>query len=354
MAVRTATGAEDYMWRCLELARKGSGRVSPNPLVGAVLVYRDRIIGEGWHAEYGGAHAEVNCLQSVSPDDRPLISESRLFVSLEPCAHYGQTPPCVDLILEHRIPEVVIGCKDTFSQVAGKGIRQLQAASVKVTTGVLQEACRKINRRFFTRQEKGRPYIILKWAESADGYLAPENGAKVAISGPGSQKLVHKMRKTEDAFLIGYRTAVLDNPLLTDRFWGGPQPVKIIWDRDDALPLDLQLLQEGMTYILNGKENRQEGQFHKIKIEQPLPDPSWFSQETTGKLNSVVVEGGWATLQAFIDTGLWDEAWVFRASEGLSAGLSAPKLKQGRRLRAFKLGPDGVNVWAHEDNGFYV
>jgi len=342
------------MQRCLELAEKGEGRVSPNPLVGAVLVYQDRIIGEGWHACYGSAHAEVNCLRSVAPADRALIEKSRLFVSLEPCAHHGQTPPCVESILAHRIPEVIIGCEDSFSKVAGAGIRRLEAAGVKVTTGVLQVASRQLNRRFFTRQEKRRPYIILKWAESADGFLAPKDGRGVTVSGPASHKLVHKMRQSEDAFLVGYRTAVLDDPLLTDRFWGGPQPVKMVWDKGNDLPTDLRMFREGMTYILNREENREEKRFHKIKIESPVPDASWFSVEATGKLNSIVVEGGAGTLQEFIDAGLWDEAWVFRATLSLSQGLAAPKLTAGYRLREFELGEDRVSVWIHKDNGFYV
>lgn len=225
-----STFNEFYMQRCLELAAMGAGQVAPNPMVGAVLVHQGRIIGEGYHRQYGQAHAEVNCVNSVAEEERSLIPLATMYVSLEPCAHHGKTPPCADLIVAQGIKQVVIGCMDTFSAVAGKGIEKLEKAGIKVETGVLEAECRQINRRFFTFHEQQRPYIVLKWAQSRNGLVAGAGGVPVRISNKYSDRLVHKWRSEEMGILAGTRTAINDNPRLNNRLWTGKDPVRIIID----------------------------------------------------------------------------------------------------------------------------
>ncbi len=237
---------ESFMHRCLELARLGAGYVAPNPMVGAVLLHEGRIIGEGWHKEYGKAHAEVNCINAVKESERQFISQSTLYVSLEPCAHHGKTPPCTDLIIRHKIPRVVIGCRDSFKEVDGKGIEKLKAAGIEVETAVLEQECRELNKRFFTFHTKQRPYIILKWAQTSDGFIAPLIPPKVGISEPQTQRLfisneysnilVHQWRSEEAAIMVGTNTALLDNPELTTRLWPGPSPVRLVIDLNLRLP----------------------------------------------------------------------------------------------------------------------
>lgn len=322
------TSHEKYMHRCLELALKGAGMVAPNPMVGAVLVYQDRIIGEGWHQEYGQAHAEVNCFKSVAEEDRHLVPESTLYVSLEPCAHFGKTPPCVDLIIEHHVAEVVIGCTDTFAQVAGKGIQKLKDAGVPVICGVLEKEARALNKRFFTFQEQKRPYIILKWAQSADGYLAPEQGTKVMLSNELVQRWVHRMRSEEAAILVGYRTALLDNPYLTDRFFDKKQPLRIVIDRDNNLPDTIHLKTDGgQSLIYNTKENTQKGKVAYVQINAAEPVPEQILRDLHQRgINSLIVEGGRQTLQQFIDAGLWDEAFCIETPVLIHSGTAAPVL----------------------------
>lgn len=342
------------MRRCLELAQKGAGQVAPNPMVGSVLVFEDRIIGEGWHRQYGRAHAEVNCLNAVAEKDRQLIPRSRMFVSLEPCAHFGLTPPCTDLIIREQIPEVIIGCRDSFKEVAGKGIQKLTAAGVKVETGVLEKECRKLNRRFFTRQEKNRPYVILKWAESADGYIAPVNGARTQLSGPTAQKLVHKMRSEEDAVLVGYQTALQDNPTLNDRYWSGKQPIRIVLDPEHTLPAHLNLFRgDQQTLIFNFHKSENKENNHRIKINREMPVPQQVLEHLPG-INSLIVEGGSRTLDLFIEHHLWDEALVFRTPVALGNGIAAPRLKSSRPADQFPLGKDSVSLYVHEQNDFYL
>ena len=222
------------MNRCIQLALSGAGNVAPNPMVGAVLVYEDRIIGEGYHKKYGEAHAEVNCIKQVKEADQPFIEKSTLYVSLEPCAHYGKTPPCADLIIKHRIPKVVVGCRDPFDQVNGKGIEKLAEAGIEVITGVMEEECRWLNRRFFTRVLKHRPYVVLKWAQTADGFFAPEDDTQYWITGLESRKLVHRWRAEEDAILVGKNTAAIDNPQLNVRYAPGRSPRKRTCHRPQA------------------------------------------------------------------------------------------------------------------------
>jgi diaminohydroxyphosphoribosylaminopyrimidine deaminase/5-amino-6-(5-phosphoribosylamino)uracil reductase len=223
-----------YMQRCLELAALGMGRVSPNPMVGAVIVHEDSIIGEGYHQQYGQAHAEVNAINQViekHSNYADLLKNAAIYVSLEPCAHYGKTPPCADLIIKHQIPTVIVGCRDPFEQVDGKGIEKLRGAGIKVITGVLEEECKWLNRRFFTRVQKHRPYIILKWAQTADGFFAPDDNSQLWITGTESRKLVHQWRGEEDAVLVGKNTVAIDNPQLNVRYGKGRSPKRVVIDR---------------------------------------------------------------------------------------------------------------------------
>jgi diaminohydroxyphosphoribosylaminopyrimidine deaminase/5-amino-6-(5-phosphoribosylamino)uracil reductase len=339
---------EQYMHRCITLAQKGAGYVAPNPMVGAVLVYNDTIIGEGWHQAYGQAHAEVNCLNAVKEEHKPLVQESTLYVSLEPCAHFGKTPPCADLIIAYKIPRVVIGCTDSFDKVSGRGIAKLRAAGVTVVNGVLEKECRWLNRRFFTVQEKHRPYIILKWAQSEDGFLAPEKGKRVMLSNVISQQMVHKMRSEESAILVGYNTATNDNPRLNNRYGTGPQPVRIVIDPELGLADELQLFAAPQkTIIFNHHKEEQADHLQWIKLDRNKNTAEEILTRLK-HLNSLIVEGGNKTLQMFIDNNLWDEAIVFKTPHLLHSGTKAPVLKDNLLLEKFNLINDTVNIYRHE------
>lgn len=235
------TNDELYMQRCLQLAQLAAGHTAPNPMVGAVLVHDGVIIGEGYHKQYGGPHAEVNCINSVAEEHKHLIPSSFIYVSLEPCAHYGKTPPCADLIIRNKIPKVVVGCRDPFKQVDGKGIEKLVNAGIDVTVGVLEKECRQVNRRFFTFHTQHRPYVLLKWAQTGDGKIASYSEERLLISNDISNKLVHKWRSEEAAILVGTNTALMDNPSLTNRLWSGKSPIRLVIDMDLRLPKHLQL-----------------------------------------------------------------------------------------------------------------
>jgi diaminohydroxyphosphoribosylaminopyrimidine deaminase/5-amino-6-(5-phosphoribosylamino)uracil reductase len=339
---------EQYMQHCIDLALKGAGQVSPNPMVGAVLVYNNRIIGEGWHKQYGQAHAEVNCIASVSDNDRELISKSTLYVSLEPCAHHGKTPPCADLIVQNNIPEVIIGCTDSYKEVSGKGIAKLKAAGVKVTLGVLEKECRSLNKRFFTRQELNRPYIILKWAQSDDNFIAPEDGKRFMLSNVFSQKMVQKMRSEEDAILVGYNTALQDDPKLNNRYGSGKQPLRIVIDPELQLPHELHLFDQSQkTIVFNYLKSAEKENTQWVQLSR---DHSFAQQimEQLKNINSIIIEGGSKTLQAFIDEGFWDEAIVFKTKHILQAGTKAPQLKNNIKANQFQLQDDTVNIYHHE------
>ncbi len=338
---------ELYIQRCIDLALKGAGYVSPNPMVGAVLVYDGRIIGEGWHKIYGEAHAEVNCIASVSDADKHLIAQSTMYVSLEPCAHFGRTPPCSDLIIRHNIPRVVIGCVDTFSKVSGKGIEKLKQAGIEVISGILEKECRWLNRRFFTRQEKGRPYIILKWAQSNDGFIASEQGRKMMLSNAFSQKLVHKMRSEEDAVLVGYRTALLDNPMLNNRYGSGKQPLRIAIDPELKLPGSHHLLDQTQpTIIFNFIKEEEKDNLRFLKINKQAELATQIA-ERLDNINSVIIEGGTHTLQQFIDADLWDAAYVFETPHMLQNGTKAPSLRNASLKEQLPLQTDTVNIYHH-------
>lgn len=319
------------MNRCLELARLGAGDVAPNPMVGCVIVHQDRIIGEGFHQKCGQAHAEVNAIRSVK--NKELLKTSILYVSLEPCAHFGRTPPCSNLIIEHQIPRVVVGSVDPFAEVAGKGIEKMQKAGIQVDVGILKDDCLWLNRRFFTFHEKKRPYLILKWAQSIDGFLDIDRlqlayGQPTWISNELSRRQVHKQRTEEAAVLIGTNTALKDNPSLTVRDWSGKQPVRLVLDRKNRLPDTIQL-KDGKhpTVIFSEKKitSKTNLEFVQIDFQSNIFSPILkflYDRE----LQSVIVEGGRYLLQSFIDQGLWDEAHVYYGDSFFVRGVSAPQL----------------------------
>ncbi len=319
---------EIYMQRCLDLAKLGLGYTYPNPMVGSVIVHKGKIIGEGWHKIAGEAHAEVNAVNSVI--DKSLLCESTIYVNLEPCAHYGKTPPCASLIIKHKIANVVIGCIDPFSKVSGKGITMLQEFGAKVKVGVLENKCLESHKRFFTYHQKKRPYIILKWAETKDGFIAPlkqTKGEPFWITSPESKKLVHRWRTEEASILVGTNTAVMDNPSLTARLWKGNQPIRIVIDKDATLPENLNIFSsESKTLVFNDKENYNSKTTEYLKVNFNNLPQEILSNLYTKNIQSVIIEGGQKTLQSFIDQNLWDEARVFEGAKCLLNGINAPTL----------------------------
>lgn len=339
---------DTYMKRCLELALLGAGSVAPNPMVGAVLVHDDNIIGEGYHQQYGQAHAEVNCIDSVPEHMRAMISKSTLYVSLEPCNHFGKTPPCSDLIISHSIPRVVIGCIDPFEKVNGSGIQKLKQAGITVEYGVLEKEARELNKRFFTFHTAGRPYIVLKWAQSSNGKIAAADERRILVSNEYSNRLVHKWRSEETGIMIGTRTALLDDPSLTTRLWKGKNPVRIIVDRYLQLPRELKVFDgESETVILNTIKDIREGKNRYCRID----DDDLFLDKTLRLLyelniDSILVEGGSSLLQSFIDSNCWDEARVitnrFLVVEN---GLSAPRFDQKDPVSSSEFFTDKVDYY---------
>lgn len=326
---------EAYMRRCLELAERSLGHNAPNPRVGALLRYKNRIIGEGYHRQYGAAHAEVNAVANVAASDRKLISHSTLYVSLEPCFHQGKTPPCVDLILRERIPRVVIAQLDPFPEVAGQSIKKLQAAGVELRLGVLKEAAAWTTRRFLTTVQQKRPHIILKYAQSADGFLSRE-GEQIWLTNAFSKRLVHQWRAEEAAIMVGRNTASIDNPALTNRFFGEKQPQRIVLAPEGGLSTDLQLFQGALPALLISQEPPQNGSPHELWTEEGLPhllQQLWVKH----RLQSLIVEGGAMLLQSFLDAQLWDEARVFISPKRLGQGLRAPAFPQGQIWKEQKL-----------------
>ena len=332
---------EMYMQRCIQLAQLGQGMVAPNPMVGSVLVYQDQIIGEGYHQQYGQPHAEVNCINSVSEADKGLISQSTLYVSLEPCAHFGKTPPCADLIIKHQIPKVIIGCRDPFEAVNGKGIDKLLAAGVDVTVGILEEECKILNKRFFTFHTKKRPYIVLKWAETANRFIGNDTQERLLISSETTNKLVHKWRSEEAAILVGTNTALLDNPSLTNRLWTGKQPIRLVLDELLSLPKSLNIFdKKQLTIVFNLVKYEEELNLIYYKLEGNTPLLQQI-MDACYQLNiqSILVEGGNKTLQSFIDNELWDEARVITNTQlTIEKGVPSPILFNARNSSATKIG----------------
>ena len=318
------------MRRCIELANLSNGLNRPNPEVGSLIVYNDNIIGEGWHQKYGEAHAEVNAIASVK--DKTLLVDSTLYVTLEPCFHFGKTPPCVDLILKHKIPRVVIGCTDPYHEVAGKSIQKLREAGVEVIVGVLEYEVEQLNRRFFTNVRKNRPYIVLKYAVSADGFMG-RNGENIAISGPFSQRKVHKMRSQEAAILVGTNTALIDNPQLNNRLYFGPQPLRLVLDKDLKLPMELNLFDGSLKTIVFTEKDRSSDrnnvEFVKLPFERELLLNSMMEYLQKIRISSVLIEGGKEILESFLTAGLWDEAFIIQSkTKYLEIGIKAPAIDQ--------------------------
>ena len=296
-------------------------------MVGSVIVFKDKIIGEGYHEAYGSNHAEVNAINSVI--DKSLLTKSTIYVNLEPCSHFGKTPPCSDLIIKHKIPKVVVGCIDTFSKVSGKGIKKMRNAGIEVVTGVLNKESRDLNKRFFTFHEKKRPYIILKWAESKDGFIAPiDQKEPFWMTSEESKKLVHIWRSEEDSILIGRITAEKDNPLLTVRKINGKNPTRIVIDRNLELPRNLNLFNsESDTIIFNEKISNKLTNINYIKINFKNLINNILTVLYELNIQSLIVEGGTKTLQSFIDKKLWDEARIFYTNTELSEGVCSPNIE---------------------------
>lgn len=339
-----------YMSRCFALAAQAAGRVAPNPMVGAVLVHEGRIIGEGYHEHYGGPHAEVHCIRSVAEEDRPLIPQSVMYVSLEPCAHHGKTPPCADLIIQQRIPKVVIACRDPFPDVNGKGIEKLQAAGVQVVLKVGEEEAIELNKRFFTFHTRHRPYIILKWAQTADGKIAGDGAERLLISNPLTNRLVHKWRSEEAAILVGTNTALFDDPQLTTRYWPGADPLRLVVDLDLRLPSSLQLFNRQVrTIVFNTLQQEEEGMLQYYQVTR---DVSLVQQLVHAlyqlKIQSVLVEGGARLLQSFIDEGYWDEMRVITNQQlWAGAGLPAPITGPLQPVSTASLATDSIQIFQH-------
>ncbi|MCB9317338.1 MAG: bifunctional diaminohydroxyphosphoribosylaminopyrimidine deaminase/5-amino-6-(5-phosphoribosylamino)uracil reductase RibD [Lewinellaceae bacterium] len=338
--------AIQYMQRCFQLARLGAGSVAPNPMVGAVLVHENRIIGEGWHRQFGGPHAEVHALQSVAPADRELIPRATLYCSLEPCFHHGKTPPCVDLILEQKIPKVVVSNVDPNPRVGGQGLDKLRAAGVAVESGVLEAEGRWLNRAFFTWITKKRPWIILKWAQSADGFIARKN-ERTVISGTLARRLVHRWRAETDAILVGANTALVDNPGLDNRYFFGKSPLRVVLNFKNKIASTALLLDDSQpTWVLGPQ---QPGSWENTLFQDINPEnwiPELLEKLHTDNRAILLVEGGTQVLQQFLDSGYWDEIRVLENPQYLRAGVPAPQGWQHAILvEAFSLRGDLVRVF---------
>ncbi len=336
---------ENYINRCIQLAENGLGSTYPNPMVGSVIVYNNKIIGEGWHRKAGEPHAEVNAINSVK--DKSLLKKATIYVSLEPCSHYGKTPPCSDLIIASGIKKIVIGSVDPFPEVSGKGIKKLMDAGCQVIVGILDEKCNFLNRRFFTFHKQHRPFIILKWAESLDGFLAPTPNPSnhtrepIWITNKYSQQLVHKWRSEEAAILVGTNTAVMDNPKLNTRLWDGANPVRILLDQNLRLDKDSALLDGSTkTIVICSPQTLQAKEAETS--ENLIFEAINFDEEISNQIcqvlykhqiQSIIIEGGAKTLQTFIDSGLWDEARVFTGENDFKDGTKAPSLHSSPRKK---------------------
>ncbi len=351
---------EKYMQRCISLASQGLGNTAPNPMVGSVIVYDNKIIGEGYHRKCGEAHAEVNAINAVK--DKNLLKRSTLYVNLEPCSHYGKTPPCANLIAQLNIPEVIIGTMDTASHVSGRGIDILKRAGCKVKVGVLEKESRALNKRFFTFYEKKRPYIILKWAETLDGFIDVERKENhpvepTWITNEFSKMLVHKWRDEEQSILIGTNTAKADNPMLTTRNWAGKNPLRIVFDRELKLPADLNVFNaDAETIIIADKSKRTSTKKYlntNVGIEfvdyNQEFDKQLFEVLTKQNIQSVIIEGGAKILNYFMTHNLWDEARVFVGNKDFIKGVYAPQIN-GKVINEEKLGNSKFTLIKNKGN----
>ncbi|WP_394748532.1 bifunctional diaminohydroxyphosphoribosylaminopyrimidine deaminase/5-amino-6-(5-phosphoribosylamino)uracil reductase RibD [Spongiimicrobium salis] len=346
---------EYYMARCVQTAKNGLGTTFPNPMVGSIVVHNGKIIGEGYTSPYGGAHAEVNAIASV--ENKSLLKEATLYVSLEPCSHYGKTPPCADMIIAKQIPKVVIGCKDPHEKVAGKGIQKLQEAGLEVVYGVLEDLCKKHHKRFLTFHEKKRPLIILKWAETADGFIAPKKNWRKEqpepywITNTYSKQLVHQWRSQEQGILVGTQTVLEDNPRLNTRLWAGASPVRIVLDRQLKIPEHFHLMDNSVKTIVFTEIS--EAHLFQTGIQyEPIDFSKNIAEQICAVLHqhqllSFIIEGGARTLQTFIDANLWDEARVFTGPTLFKAGIKAPLLPSSKSTIT-KIASDTLKIY-HND-----
>lgn len=325
---------ELYMHRCIQIARNGLCGAPPNPMVGAVIVCDGKIIGEGYHAKCGEAHAEVNAIRSVK--NQELLKRSTIYVSLEPCAHHGKTPPCADLIVEKQLKRVVIGCQDPFAKVNGKGIEKLRQAGIEVEVGVLEDACLELISRFVTFHAQKRPYITLKWAQSSDGFIDYKrcDGEAVKLSNDFTRMLVHKRRSEHTAILVGRRTALLDNPSLTIRDWHGKAPIRLVLDKDLSLPRSLHLFDGSVpTIVFTSKQKAPDNNVEYIQLDFSTSIlPQMMEVLCARNIQSLLVEGGSVLLQSFLDENLWDEIFVEEAPLTLQDGVKAPIPPKDRLL----------------------
>ncbi|MFX0556816.1 bifunctional diaminohydroxyphosphoribosylaminopyrimidine deaminase/5-amino-6-(5-phosphoribosylamino)uracil reductase RibD [Maribacter sp. CXY002] len=344
-----------FMRRCIQIAKNALGKTAPNPMVGAVIVLNNKIIGEGFTSAYGGAHAEVNAISGVA--DKTQLSHATLYVTLEPCSHYGKTPPCADLIVKHKIPRVVIGLKDPHEKVAGKGIKKLQDAGCDVVTGILAKECREHHKRFLCFHEKKRPYIILKWAETLDGFIAPEEQERTKnpepywITTPLSRQLVHKWRSEEQAILVGTTTVLADNPKLDTRLWNGNLPIRLVIDKDVKIPPNYHVLDGNQkTIVFTSTSVNTTEKPNVMYIQVNFNDN--LAQEICEQLyilniQSVFIEGGTKTLQTFIDAELWDEARIFKGPVTFKTGITSPQIT-GRLVKSQTVDKDQLIILQHD------
>lgn len=343
---------EKYIKRCIQLAKNGLGTTYSNPLVGSVIVYNNTIIGEGWHYQSGKPHAEVNAIASVK--DHSLLKDATIYVSLEPCSHFGKTPPCSDLIIEKGIRKVVIGTIDTFAKVSGAGIQNLMNAGCDVIVGVLESKCLALNKRFFTFHNKKRPYIILKWAETTDGYIAPVSTNKrepVWITNSYSRQIVHKWRAEEQAILVGSQTVIQDNPKLTIRDWAGQHPTRIVIDRSGKILKDSAVLDQSVkTIVITSEKFKKENS--NTLIYEVVDSQENLAKEICNilykhNIQSAIIEGGSYTIQSFIDKNLWDEARVFKGNTTFGTGIKAPTHK-GNLISEQKIMTDTLKTYQND------
>ena len=345
---------EKYIKRCIKLAENGFGTTYPNPMVGSVIVYENKIIGEGWHKKAGEPHAEVNAIRSVK--DKSLLKKATIYVSLEPCSHFGKTPPCCDLIIEHQIPNVVVGTVDPNERVAGNGIKKLIAAGANVTVGVLEKECNELNKRFFTFHQQKRPYIILKWAETQDGFLSPEkeidqDRKPVWITNSYSRQLVHKWRSEEQAILVGTQTVIDDNPKLNTRDWSGNNPVRVVLDQNNRIPKDSFIFDNSVKTIVFTKSetnlSAENTNFEVIDFNQNTI-PQILAVLHQNQIQSIIIEGGLQTLQSFIDQNIWDEARIFIGKTTFEKGTKAPVIQKKNPAKTYILGDELLNIRNHD------
>jgi diaminohydroxyphosphoribosylaminopyrimidine deaminase/5-amino-6-(5-phosphoribosylamino)uracil reductase len=345
---------EVFMKRCLELASAGQGNVAPNPMVGAVLVHHDSIIGEGCHEVYGQTHAEINCLDSVKDEHRHLISESTMYVSLEPCAHFGKTPPCALRLAKEKVKEVIVCNEDPFEKVSGRGFTILHEHHIATESGILKDHGLWVNRRFFCFHQQKRPYIILKWAQTQQGFFAPLNRTRFQMSNRHSQQLVHKWRTEEAAILVGTKTALHDDPQLTARHWNGRQPLRIVIDRSLSLPPSLRLFDgEAPVWVVNGKKDGDDKNLKYVALDFAADVLQQLLQRLyQANILSLIAEGGAALLSSFIREGLWDEARIFETENVLQEGIPAPLLHEANKAFSTSIGSDSLHVYVRESSPY--